>query len=1083
MSGFLEDRVMDELADMHNQQADQMTFMQVNAAAPVEQQDTPPAGAGVAMAASFMDESYSPPPTKPKYTEQQLGMMPDWIETSKRMYRVMEGYEFIGSDKQAAAYGMDLMAEFNWNVTGPAGLPGEAGISSPGLIGQVWNVLNSGGYTDLDGNLVTKENNANDFLFMLNTYADTKTEGATIKRSLRALLGAPETSASLFGGIAAPFIKAAAMKSSSMTARQMLMGVAKAAGFTTEVAKRAPGKSGAVAGAAYADIYEGANMILETAAGMPPSLGEAVTRTVTSSLVGAGIGGALGKALGGAAEEAAPAVRKGVVSAGEAAEARMAERGPLANRLMAGVDPMEVIDPALAAAGRVAQDTKVVAPGTVIPPKTTAPTAQELASAQSDNRQAASAVAERLNVTVPEAERVAGGQYVAGAPGGGRWTDLPQEKLNERGPGFAGTDADLERMWQESLNEVSQAARDAVERTGATWKAFPAASWDKAMRLPNRSQLWYELSGESFVDRLPDLTLDEHMMFVDLVGATSARAAPGPNLERAVAVLSQKLRGVPIDVDLTTESTVAAALQREGVGVSSDLANKTGMFSDTLALTGGLPVRYPISVNDVWVAKAYGISDSALSGNQALHEVFGKYMNKLRDFTNAQGGTDIPHQSWHKQARQWVEMRAADEGIDTSQVVSVEGNDYAGEFGKLINKLEAAGIDVPGGVLTKDILMDPRVADALRSTTPAYRAAPKATVEFGTLLTPAGEKAAGIFAAAREAGDTLTQSEYLGTLTGGMYQSARGKTLWEKTVRLATGQSQSVTRISAPTKADPFAYSGTFEGAAAPNIRIPLKDMSPDQIAYFNAMAGKGLKQKAMAAAEIKNIELNDALPEGYVETSTLYFPWNETVPEELVIGVSRALGEGFEVSASKTPGGLKIDINPRFTDDGVEGPSVDAIDSATDFLENEFGAQNVKEFRAAYRSEYGQNYVEDDGTGKVYDGIIDATLKGWEDEAAKSIQSIAGTNATADAITAFLRGETDDIAITGDGVTSAQKTSIRGRASTVRKKLRARIDTHNEALGEWGQIGADLDAKMTAAIPKWERRAEARAKKEGGSE
>lgn len=1081
MSGFLEDIVTDEIVQMYNQQADQNAFLKAD----VAMQDAMQAAeqSGMAIAAGPMDESYSPPPSKPKYTEDQLTMMPDWIEVSKRMYRVMEGYEFIGSDKQAAAYGLDLVSEFNWNVTGPAGFPGDAGISSPGMIGQVWKIVNSGGYTDLYGNLVTRENNANDFLFLLDTYADTKIEGATIKRSLRALFGAPETYGSIGGGLAAPFIKGAAMKTSSMTARQMLMLAAKTAGYTTQLAKRKPATSGAVAGAAYADLYEGGQMILETAAGAPPSLQEAVTRALTTTAAGATIGGTLGKLLGSTVEEAGPAVRQGVVSAGEAAEARMAERGPLASRVMSGVDPMEVIDPALAAAGKMAQDTKTVSPGTAIPAKTTAPTADEIAAAQVDQRQTAESVSQRLNVTVPESERVAGGTYVVGAPGGGRWTDLPQEKLNERGPGFAGTDADLERMWEESLNEVSQAARDAVERTGATWKAFPAASWDKAMRLPNRSQLWYELSGESFVDRLPDLTLDEHMMFVDLVGATSARAAPGPNLERAVAVLSQKLRGVPVDVDLTTESTVAAALQREGVGVSSDLANKTGMFSDTLALTGGLPVRYPISVNDVWVAKAYGISDSALSGNQALHEVFGKYMNKLRDFTNAQGGEGIRHESWHKQARQWVEMRAADEGIDTSKVVSVEGNDYAGEFGKLIEKLEAAGIDVPGGVLTKDILMDPRVADALRPTTPSYRSAPKATVEFGTLLTPSGEKAANIFAAAREAGDTLTQSEYLGTLTSGMYASARGKTLWEKTVRLATGQSQMVTRISAPTKADPFAYSGTFEGAAAPNIRIPLKDMSPDQIAYFNAMAGKGLKQKAMAAAEIRNIGLNDALPEGYIETSTLYFPWNETVPEELIIGVSKALGDGFEVSASKTPGGLKIDINPRFTDDGVEGPSADAIDSATDFLENEFGAKNVKEFRAAYKSEYGQNYVEDDGTGSVYDGIIEATLKGWEDEAAQAIQSIAGTRATPDAITAFLRGEADDIAITGDGVTSAQKTSIRSRASTVRKRLRARIDSHNEALKEWGQIGADLNAKMTAAIPKWERRAAARAKKQGGGE
>ena len=215
--------------------------------------------------------------------------------------------------------------------------------------------MNSGGYTDLDGNLVTRENNANDFLFMLNTYADTKTEGATIKRSLRALFGAPETYGSIGGGLAAPFIKGAAMKTSSMTARQMLMLAAKTAGYTTQLAKRKPATSGVVAGIAYADMYEGGQMILETAAGAPPSLQEAVTRALTTTAAGAAIGGTLGKLLGSTAEEVGPAVREGVVSAGEAAEARMAERGPLASRVMSGVDPMEVIDPALAAAGKMAK--------------------------------------------------------------------------------------------------------------------------------------------------------------------------------------------------------------------------------------------------------------------------------------------------------------------------------------------------------------------------------------------------------------------------------------------------------------------------------------------------------------------------------------------------------------------------------------------------------------------------------------------------------------------------------------------------------------------------------------------------------
>ena len=117
VSGFLEDRVMDEIAQMYNEQADQNAFLKAGMAYMEADQ------ASKGMEGGTMDETYSPPPTKPKYTEHQLTMMPDWIEVSKRMHRVMEGYEFIGSDKQAAAYGLDLVSEFNWNAMRPAALP------------------------------------------------------------------------------------------------------------------------------------------------------------------------------------------------------------------------------------------------------------------------------------------------------------------------------------------------------------------------------------------------------------------------------------------------------------------------------------------------------------------------------------------------------------------------------------------------------------------------------------------------------------------------------------------------------------------------------------------------------------------------------------------------------------------------------------------------------------------------------------------------------------------------------------------------------------------------------------------------
>jgi hypothetical protein len=704
----------------------------------------------------------------------------------------------------------------------------------------------------------------------------------------------------------------------------------------------------------------------------------------------------------------------------------------------------------------------VVKPGGTIPPSTPVPSPQEVAVARADTVMGAEAVRNRLPIVVPEQERVINGVYVVGTPDGRRWVMLSPQELAVRGPGFAGNDADLQKMWEDTLKEVSQAARTAVERTGASWKAFPAEQWDKALRLPLRSQLWYELSGESFIDGLPDLAYNEHMMFLDLVGATSARAEPKDNLERALAILSQRLRGVPIDVDITIASTVSDALRRNGTDISSALANKTGMFSDTLALTGGLPVRYPISVNDVWVGKAFGISDDLMSANQALHEAFAKYTNKLRDFVNANGGHQFDHQSWNLQARQWVELRAASEGIDTSVGSAIEGSDYAGEWAGIVKKLKAAGLPVKNNKITRDILLDPRFADALRPATTSYRDAPKATIEFGTLLTPNGRAAANVIEAAIESGDQLSKNEYLKILSTAMYHSGRGKpTLWQDTVRVATGESGSVTRIVSPTSEDPFSISGTFDGAAGPNIRIPLKEMTPDQIAYFNAVVGLGIKQKAMAAAEIRGFEGN--IPSDYIPTKRIRFDFDGVVPEKMLTDFTAELGQGFEISVIRYPDGLTLDINPKFGENGIETVDVATVDRAFDVIKDRYGASNPKVFDVGFKSEYGKNYVEDDGTGSEYRRIIADTLRSWKENA---IQELTGLGLDRGQADAFINGAEFKAA-----APSIKVPSVSGRAATIRKRYEARIDYHNSTAASWNKIGNDVDRAMGEAIPRWIKR------------
>ena len=338
---------MDEFEEMHDYQGAALAFLQTFSPQDLAQ----PAPAEPLFVPSETGEDV-PAPTKPKYTEDQLKLMPEWVETSKKMFEVMnDGQRFIGSDKQAASYGLDLMSEFNWNMAGPAGIPGESGISVPGFGVQVYNLMSESAGPDA----------ANGFLNMLDIYADTKTEGATIKRAFRGLAADPLTYATPVGSLYSLGAKVMARKTATTGLRNMLMSTAKAAGYVGEKAVVAPGKTGMVAGAGYGMGFEGGLMGVETAAGDQPTLAEAATRLAVSGTVGSAVGGTLGKVLVGGATEAAPAIARGVDQAGQAAEARMAERGPITDRVMSGADPMEVIDPALAAAGKLVRQPQAEA--------------------------------------------------------------------------------------------------------------------------------------------------------------------------------------------------------------------------------------------------------------------------------------------------------------------------------------------------------------------------------------------------------------------------------------------------------------------------------------------------------------------------------------------------------------------------------------------------------------------------------------------------------------------------------------------------------------------------------------------------
>ena len=636
--------------------------------------------------------------------------------------------------------------------------------------------------------------------------------------------------------------------------------------------------------------------------------------------------------------------------------------------------------------------------GQPIQPSTPNPTPAEITAARADTRTSAQHVNQRLNTIVPESSRVVGGTYSAGAPNGGRWADLPQQFLNQPGIGFKitpqirqadalhkraladleqnpnsefhkaavnqtgsnlaeahkGGDAVLQHLWGQAVNESSQAAKNAVAQHGVK-PMFGSHDWDQSMSLPLRDHLWYELSGEKMAENLPDLTPSEYLKGMDLVGATSARAEPGENLERGLGVLSQHLRGVPADVDLTIPSTVRQALSRSHTGGSSALpGNKTGHFSDTLALTGGVPTRFPISVNDVWVGKMFGVPDDVMSSNQSLHEPMALYFNKIRDLYNNVHGHELPfkYQSWNFQAPAWVHLRNEPSGDAYHQV-----------WGGIINKLQKAGVPgIQGDKITREALMHPKFADALRRTTEGFRSSPKATVEFGTTQTPIGAQAAELYHHAVENGDQISQDQYLKGLTTAMFQSSRGKHPWDMLKKAVTGDvtgASDITRISTPTSDSPFDSGGTFEGAVSPNIRVPLKGMDDEQIAMMHAIAGHHLKQDAMATSTVHMANSNEEPREDHVRGHSLFVPTTDPIHPEHIRSLAKALSaNGHDMSFTRHPNGYMFDTIPRFDDEGAHGIDHDTLrQAANQSLGNLYptGKIMAHDFKSVYNpsSEY----------------------------------------------------------------------------------------------------------------------------------
>jgi len=618
---------------------------------------------------------------------------------------------------------------------------------------------------------------------------------------------------------------------------------------------------------------------------------------------------------------------------------------------------------------------------------------------------------------------------------GGRFSDLD---LDAPGQGFTGTQDDLDRLWAESVSESGSVA----EKTVARLKMSPRQLkfWDDALQLSARGRYWYEVSTESFKDLLPDLSPEDLKKFISVLAATSPVANPFQNMQRAVAAFSAYLRGAPIDSDLVIPRAVRDALE------TGDLEGlKTGSFGGTMQYIDGLTDVAPLSTNDRQVASSFGVGGDDIAGNPELYEVLSRFYTKLRDDLNAKlpPGAE-PYETWQLQALGWIQER------------TLSGNPFNDDYLDALTKidpgasldrksvlqlLEEGGVDVPGGIITRNVLMDPRVTDILSPTTPPFREAPIATIEINTAQTMAGARASDLVQMAVDQGDNVAVSAFNKMVTGALYKASRGATSpFTPLISAVIGKKVKPSRIEVPTSDRPFDVAGTYKGEMSPNIRVPLQGLSNDEINVVMAGMAKAWKQEGVPATRFTTVLPDTAPAEGSIRTYSVFIQTTDDLSGDNWLKFADALPVENEISIRRVPNGYVLDIHPDY--EKKVGPTIDAVEEAVQSLRG-LGSK----FDVIDRDVVGFSYETLSGA----DDTINAWKQGIREDAIKKITAkfTAKSGLDADAAGRFYDGDS--------AVTSDLAKGRREQIESIRALGHGRASDFDKAVGQAQDLGGSL--------------------------
>ena len=457
---------------------------------------------------------------------------------------------------------------------------------------------------------------------------------------------------------------------------------------------------------------------------------------------------------------------------------------------------------------------------------------------------------------------------------------------------------------------------------------------------------WYQKSGaylKNLVTTIdPNATPKDIADFIDIVSVTSGGVEPKQNLKLALGVYSDMKQNQPILTGFKTSQSLDKYLSNKEQAINTP---KFGNFTDTMKYFAGAGDREPNVVNDLQMAKLFGVKPDQLASNPELYNAMTTVMNNITKEVNKNLPEGQELQPFELQSLMWSQSRGM-------------ASNYEQVGQELIQELSKQGINIETDV------MKPDFAERLQKTITPYKEAMKATIEVGSFLTPQGKQIEQLInqygTDERLMNDINTiHRRHLKSL---ITKQAKQPSVMEEVLSNVLGQKVEVSRMQEGI--------GTYEGKANYNVIVPLtvntskgpRPLTDEERLSTLALLGKNLNQAAMAASNFKAGEVT----EGRMATGQIYVksPVDQAKIQEL------HKITGYDYNITPVAGGFV--------------GSVISFDGAPDEAKIQKGFEKVfgKDAEMDYiDSSWKGDYLEANDYDRYINGIQKSDIGGMEEE------------------------------------------------------------------------------------------------------